>query len=177
MKRFKLGRIADVEMSATPLALAGSAALWLVLFILANTFLTLTTTEAIFGSLLAVILHWIGEIFHQLGHVWAAKRTGYPMRGIRLGPLAILAVALYPRDEPELPAEIHIRRALGGPAASLLLTLITGVIAFLLRDASEFWRALSLFYVLENLFVFTLGAFLPLGFTDGSTLLHWWPKR
>ena len=29
----------------------------------------------------------------------------------------------------------------------------------------------------ENLLVFGGGAFLPLGFNDGSTLLHWWPKR
>ena len=177
MKQFKLGRIAEVEMSATPMALVGSAVLWLLLFILARIFLTLTMAEAILGSLLAVALHWIGEIVHQLGHAWAARRTGYPMRGIRLGPLAVLAVALYPRDEPELPANIHIRRALGGPAASLLFALVTAVVAFLLRDASEFWRVLSLFYALENLLVFTLGALLPLGFTDGSTLLYWWPRR
>jgi hypothetical protein len=35
----------------------------------------------------------------------------------------------------------------------------------------------SAFFFLENLFVFTLAAFLPLGFTDGSTLLEWRGKR
>jgi hypothetical protein len=33
------------------------------------------------------------------------------------------------------------------------------------------------FFALDNLLVFTLGAFLPLGFTDGSTLLYWLPRR
>jgi hypothetical protein len=36
---------------------------------------------------------------------------------------------------------------------------------------------LLLFFFLDNLLVFTLGAFLPLGFTDGSTLLRYWPQR
>jgi hypothetical protein len=31
--------------------------------------------------------------------------------------------------------------------------------------------------LLDNLLVFTLGAFLPLGFTDGSTILRWWRRR
>ncbi len=29
---------------------------------------------------------------------------------------------------------------------------------------------------IDNLFIFTIGSLLPLGFTDGSTLLHWWGK-
>jgi hypothetical protein len=34
----------------------------------------------------------------------------------------------------------------------------------------------ALFFFLDNLLVLTLGAFVPLGFTDGSTLLRWWGK-
>jgi hypothetical protein len=33
------------------------------------------------------------------------------------------------------------------------------------------------FFFLDNLLIFTLGVFVPLGFTDGSTLLRWWGKR
>jgi hypothetical protein len=33
---------------------------------------------------------------------------------------------------------------------------------------------LVIFTFIDNLLVFTAGALLPLGFTDGSTLLHWW---
>ena len=35
----------------------------------------------------------------------------------------------------------------------------------------------ALFFALENLFVFTLQAALPLGFNDGATLLYWWRRR
>ena len=89
----------------------------------------------------------------------------------------VLAASRYPRDEPELPAEIHIRRALGGPSFSFLLALVAGVIAYLLRTNGGLTWWLALFLFLDNLLIFTIGALLPLGFTDGSTLLYWWPKR
>jgi hypothetical protein len=88
-----------------------------------------------------------------------------------------LSSALYPPDEPALPAAIHIRRALGGPTASFLLTLIAGDIALALAAVGGVLWYGALFFCLDNLFVFTLGAFLSLGFTDGSTLLHWLRKR
>jgi hypothetical protein len=31
----------------------------------------------------------------------------------------------------------------------------------------------GLFIFLDNLLIYTLGAMLPLGFTDGSTILNW----
>jgi hypothetical protein len=37
--------------------------------------------------------------------------------------------------------------------------------------------SLLVFFFLDNLLVFTIGSLLPLGFTDGSTLLAWWPRR
>ncbi len=82
MKKVMFGRLAGIEFSATPPAFVGSALLWLVLSILGSVFLTLTPLQAILGGFLALILHWSGEIFHQLGHAWAARRTGYPMTGI-----------------------------------------------------------------------------------------------
>jgi hypothetical protein len=36
---------------------------------------------------------------------------------------------------------------------------------------------LALFALADNLLVFTIGALLPLGFTDGSTILHWLRQR
>jgi hypothetical protein len=42
--------------------------------------------------------------------------------------------------------------------------------------AGTLWL-LATFFFLDNLLVLTLGSFLPLGFTDGSTLLEWWGKR
>lgn len=88
----------------------------------------------------------------------------------------VLASSRYPRDEPELPAEIHIRRALGGPTASFLLALVVGTIAFMQRDNGGMVWWLAVFLALDNLLIFTIGALLPLSFTDGGTLVYWWPR-
>jgi hypothetical protein len=89
----------------------------------------------------------------------------------------VLSASIYPRDEGSLPAAVHIRRALGGPVASLLLTVIAALIALALRPLGGVYWWVALFFFLDNLLVLTLGAFVPLGFTDGSTLLYWWGKR
>ena len=134
-----------------------------------------SVAASFFLALIAVAFHWLSDFFHQLGHAWAALRSGYPMIGVQFWGL--LSRAIYPRAEPELPAEIHIRRALGGPMFSALLTLFAGILVFALRNlgGAAFWLVLFLF--LDNLLVFTIGAFIPFGFNDGSTLLYWWGKR
>jgi len=96
------------------------------------------------------------------------------MQGIRY--YWVLAASRYPKDEPELPAQIHIQRALGGPIASALFTVIWGILALNVAAAQGLAYWIILFLFLDNLLVFTFGAFLPLGFTDGSTLLYWFPK-
>jgi hypothetical protein len=93
------------------------------------------------------------------------------MSGVRFW--GFLGTSLYPKNEGNLPAQIHIRRALGGPIGSLLLALIMGLLTLLLQPSGGLFYALVLFLFLDNLFVLTLGALLPLGFTDGSTLLHY----
>ena len=122
-----------------------------------------------------MLLHWLSELLHQLGRAAVARRAGYPMREIRL--LHLLIISRYPSDEPELPAELHIKRALGGPPVSILLGLLGVTAAWFWLDSGGVWYLLALFFGLENLLLLGLGAFVPLGFTDGSTLLIWWPKR
>src|SRR5690242_10193969 len=114
-----------------------------------------------------MLLHWLSDIVHHLGHAWAARRTGYPMVGVRLS--GVLGSSIYPPDEPPLPAAVHIRRALGGPIASLLLTLVAAAIVLALRSSGGTVWWVALFFFLENLLVFTLQVFLPLGFNDGGT--------
>ena len=93
------------------------------------------------------------------------------MNGILfIGPLAM---SRYPKDEPDLPPEIHIRQAWGGPQGSMVLTLIIGFIAFALRSTGGVAWWVVIFLLVDNLLVFTIGALLPLGFTDGSTILYW----
>jgi hypothetical protein len=173
-KKFPLVKIGNLPVNGTRLALVCSLGLWGLFALLGIFVFELGLGTAVWGGLLATLLHWWSSVLHQWGHAVAARRTGYPMREIRL--LHVLSISLYPRDEPELPAEIHIRRALGGPIASLLASLVGFGLAWLLQS-HELAYLLALFFAFENLLVFGLGAFIPLGFTDGSTLLEWWPRR
>ena len=171
----KLGKLSGLRLIARPSALAGTLLLWGVLSAAARWVFTLPLAVAIPAGLAATALHWVSEIFHQFGHAWAARRTGYSMTGILFW--GVLTTSLYPPEEPALPASIHIRRALGGPAASFLLSLVAAALAALLLPLGGVLRLLGAFFFLENLLVFALGSFLPLGFTDGSTLLAWWARH
>ncbi len=168
----KLGRVAGLQLSALPSAVISAIGLWTLLTFLAAVIGSLPIGTAIVGGLIATLLHFVGETLHQLGHAYAAKRTGYPMLGIRYW--FMLGTSIYPPDEPPLSGRGHIQRALGGPIASVLV----GVIAIVLAAVIQYWVGLLLFFfALDNLLVLGLGAFLPLGFTDGSTILTWWGKR
>jgi len=172
---FKLGRLAGLDLSARPSAIAGSFVLWVAFSAIGVALLDLSFAVALATGLIAVALHWISEILHNVGHAWAARRTGYPMVGVQLW--GVLSMSVYPLDEPPLPARVHIRRALGGPFGSLLITLAAGALTLALRPAGGVAWWLALFLFLDNLLVFTLGALLPLGFTDGGTIVYWWGRR
>jgi hypothetical protein len=169
-----LGRIAGLPVTVGRSALIGSLVLWVVLTALNLLVLQRVLVWAIIVGFIAVVLHWIAVLFHQLGHAWAARRTGYPMIGIRLW--GVLSSSIYPPNEPPLPASVHIRRALGGPEASLLLSILSVIgLAFVAPGKLGWW--LGLFFFVDNFFTFTVGSLLPLGFTDGTTLAEWWGKR
>ena len=171
---YKLGRVSGLRLTADSSAIVGSLLLWVLLGGIAALGLGVPPVGAVAGSLVAVLLHWASDIVHQLGHARAARATGHPMIGIRLWWL--LSASIYP-PEGVLPASVHIRRALGGPVASLLLTLVAAAIALAIGPLGRMYWWVALFFFLDNLLVLTLGAFVPLGFTDGSTLLYWWGKQ
>lgn len=110
---------------------------------------------------------------HDIGHVIAARSTGHPIIGLRLW--TIFAINVYPSDEGELPARVHVIRALGGPIASATLTSAFGILLVLVIQGTSFWW-LMLFGFAENLLVMTLQAFVPLGFNDGAMLWKWMPE-
>jgi hypothetical protein len=175
MDEMRIGRLYGLELTAEPSALAGSVALWGGFAFAAHRFGRLSPGIAAGAGLAGVLLHWASDIIHHLGHARAAHLAGYPMSGIRCR--YVIAASVYPPDEPELPAEIHVRRALGGPPASLALGLAAALPALALRRRRSLAGFLAGLLCLENLLVFCLGAFVPLGFTDGSTLLTWLPRR
>jgi hypothetical protein len=177
VKTIRIGRLGDLELSAAPSAMLGSLLLWLTLSGIAMVWLHFAISEAMFAALVAVVLHWLVDTLHQLGHARAARQTGHPMIGVRYW--GVLSTSIYPSDEPALPADVHIHRALGGPLMSSNVVIVSALVLLLLRisrAAGTLWW-LGLFFLFDNLLVFTLGALLPLGFTDGSTLLHWRNKE
>jgi hypothetical protein len=172
---YRLGTIYGVKIIARPSAIIASIALWAVATEVATAFFHASLAAGIVQGLVVTLIHWLSDLLHQFGHAIAARSTGYPMSGLRLWFL--VSSGLYPLDEPELPARTHVLRALGGPIMSLIVTVITGVIALLMRNAGSPYTWIAVFAFLDNFLIFTLGAFLPLGFTDGSTLLRLWRER
>jgi hypothetical protein len=171
----KKPRLFGLEISAQPSAFLSFAALAAGLGLLAWRALKWRPATAVAGGLLAATAHTFSELWHQLGHARAAEMTGYPMQGVTFwGPLA---TSHYPTDEGILTPETHIQRALGGPLFSALLTAALGLLSLAAKPLGGLPLFLTVFAFLDNLLVFSLGAFLPLGFTDGSTLLTWWPQR
>jgi hypothetical protein len=172
---YRLGTVGGVKITARPSAIVASIALWAVATEVATTYFHASLAAAIVQGLVVTLIHWLSDLLHQLGHAIAARSTGYPMSGLRLWFL--FSSSLYPLDEPELAASTHVRRALGGPIMSLIMTVIAGLTAWLMGSAGSPYTWIAVFAFLDNLLVFTLGAFLPLGFTDGSTLLRLWRER
>jgi hypothetical protein len=169
-----LGRLLGLELDATPSAWLTCAGLGCSLFALAKRCLALRPVAALAFAAEVVLLHVMSVLIHHLGHAAAARRTGHSMRGIRFyGPLAS---SLYPDDEPPLPTGVHVRRALGGPLASGALTLCAASLGRWLPERGSA-RVVWWIVVLDNLCNFTLGAFVPLGFADGGTLLRLWRTR
>jgi Zn-dependent protease len=169
MKTIQLGKLFGLQIGVFPLAIAGTFIVWGGVTLTLFYGIKLPLGESIFFGLIAALLHWTSELIHSLGHAYAAKRTGYPMIGITFGALALFALTRYPKDEPDLPPALHIRRALGGPIINGLLSIILYLLLPLWRGD---WLWIGLFTLLENIFVYTLQVFLPLGFNDGSTILN-----
>jgi hypothetical protein len=174
-KTIQLGNLAGLKVMAKGNVLLGWLLLWLLFSVLAFWLLALPLATAVLAGFLATLLHYLSELWHCLSHSVAARRTGYPMSGIIYR--WVLGGTLYPRDEPELSAAVHIQRAWGGPIGSLLLAGIMGLTAWALKPLSGLPYGLALFAFWDNLLFFSLGALLPLGFTDGSTLLKYWGQR
>ncbi len=171
---FQIGHFAGLDLSVMPSALWSMAAVWLGAGLITFWLLHLGWGWALLGGLLAVAIHWLSDFAHQYGHAIAARRAGFPMTGLRFW--GIFSTSLWPADEPALPGRTHIQRALGGPVASILIGVAALIVAWLVGPGGALLWGLALFAAADNLLLLGFGAFLPLGFTDGSTILHWWKR-
>ncbi|MBI1279860.1 MAG: hypothetical protein GC179_17160 [Anaerolineaceae bacterium] len=170
-RTYVLGKVLGLKITAETSAFVAGFVLWAILAVIGKEFLALTGPDVVVGGGLLVLLHYGSEFIHQFGHAIAAAQTGYEMTGMHYWLL--LARSIYPPREPRLPAKIHIKRAMGGPIASAILSGILGLLALLLIPIGGLTLEIVLFLFLDNLLVFTLGALLPLPFTDGGTIKEW----
>ena len=173
-RTYVLGHVLGLRITAETSVFVAGFVLWAILAVIGKEFLALTGPDVVVGGGLLVLLHYGLEFVHQLGHALAAAQTKHEMTGIHYWLL--LARSIYPPDEPRLPAKVHIQRAMGGPIASGILSGVLGILALLLIPVGGLTFEMVVFLFLDNLLVFTLGAFLPLPFTDGGTLKYWRDK-
>lgn len=118
-------------------------------------------TMALLGVCVAAS-HALGQFVHQLGHLLAARSTGYPMTGMRYE--YGFTYSEYPPNEPSLPDSIHIRRSFGGVAGTtLVLTFAT--LLWLRRGMATTWftRWLLTFVLLDSVLLFIGSAILSDG--------------
>jgi hypothetical protein len=168
MKSTQLGKIFGLQMSFTPLLFLGIAGIWIILSLIGYFVIDISLGESIYLGFVAMFLHYALELIHSLGHAVIAKQVGYPMTEIRFGFYGIYAQTIYPKDEPELDSSIHIRRALGGPIANFILSII---LFFTLPLWTGNWYWVGMFVFLDNL-IYVVQVFIPLGFNDASTILN-----
>lgn len=167
----ELGSIAGLRISVQPSFFTARLLFIATLALLGRFIFKLSRPQALYGAIIAVVLDAFAVLIHQLGHAWIAKRTGWPMTGIRFWNL--FATCTYPPDEPELPPEVHIQRAAGGPIASLLLGLVTGVPLLWILPREGIGRLFALYWVLNNIVVKSVLAYGPLPWTDGPPTWRW----
>lgn len=173
---YALGKLGSLKVTADNTALIGLIPVLIVLALIGSLVCKFVGFELIVFVVTAAFLYYFSELLHQSGHAQAARMTGYPMIGVHF--YTILSRSIYPADEKNVPAAVHVRRALGGPIMSLLLALAFGLMTLIAQSLNLSGLPLTIlaYGCLLNLLFYGLGAFLPLGFTDGSTLLYWLPK-
>ncbi|MFN3491611.1 MAG: hypothetical protein ACK40V_05260 [Anaerolineales bacterium] len=168
MKSINIGKLFGLQISFIPLVCIGIVGIWLSLSLLGSYTLDVPLGESVILGFAAMLLHYLLELIHSLGHAIAAKWTGYPMVEIRFGVYGFYAQTIYPIGEPQLSSSTHIIRALGGPIANLIL-------AFILFPTLSLWQGnwywVGMFVFLDNL-IYIVQVFIPLGFNDASTILN-----
>lgn len=174
-RTYRLGRVLGLTVTAETTAFLAGILLWAVLAVLGKEFFALTGPDVVVGGGLLVLLHYGLGFVHQFGHALAAAQTGHEMTGFHYWLL--LTRSIYPYDERPLPANVHIRRARGGPIASGIASGVLGLLTLLMIPLGGLTLMIVGFLFLDNLLLFTLGALLPLPFTDGGTFKYWRDKQ
>ncbi len=180
MRRLQFSSPYGVTTVITPSAFVTYVIVAPLLGWLASALLDLTFGPAALAGAISAFLLYPSEWLHQMGHARAAYRVGYPMSKIWM--FSPLALSLYPRDEPELPRAIHVKRALGGFWVNLLVGVLLAPLAVALWPRGDVWAWVVGFIAAHNFFILGIGPFVPIPFpggntTDGGTLLRLWREK
>ncbi len=168
-----LGDLGPIRVSMERSAYVGLGLVALTMFVAALSFLNGTGSDRLMGALLATGGYYLSVMVHHTGHYLAGLYAGYPL--VRLHFYWMLARDIYPPNEPKLAANIHLRRALGGPCASVLAASACLLLAAITPGGILRFFFLSGFWI--NLLVFTLGALIPAFGLDGDVIRRHWPQR
>ncbi len=107
------------------------------------------------------LLMILAQVAHTVGHIISSRQVTPPMREVRFGLIGIMT--LYPIDDGKIPANVHVMRSIGGPAANILVGVIAFAVWALLR-----WHPLSFFAAFNILL--GAAALLPLPMIDGGII-------
>jgi hypothetical protein len=185
MRRIIIGPVFGLRTTLMPLFWPSYIVLAMLAAYLAHSLVHLTLELSSLAGVLSALMFLVCEWLHQFGHSMAARLVGHPMIGIRF--FNLFSASEYPSDEPPLPPQAHVRRALGGFWVNIVIGLLLLPIAVklwphgreILPPAVSLVAWLAGFGLFVNLIGLGLGALLPVkipggGLTDGGTLLHYW---
>jgi Zn-dependent protease len=164
-ERHRVGRLFDVPVAVTPLA-------WLspVLMLGQGVALSLGQRHPDGAARLAAagqfaLAGQIVNLSHAVGHVVSGRLAGAPMDELLITATRI--ANRYEGDQERYGPRIHLSRALGGPAANLLLAALLA--AWLRRRPAGLGRDFAERLLALNL-IAGLGALLPLPSVDGAVI-------
>lgn len=120
-------------------------------------------------------LYWLvlltPDATHIGGHAISARKAGAPMDAVYV-PLGMPRTIYYNNT---VPPATHMRRALGGPVASIL-GFVVGSLLYRLASPESLSRELSGLAVAGHGLI-GAGSLLPIPGVDGATILHWWRRQ
>lgn len=127
------------------------------------------------GIITSILTGWLyflvlltPDVVHIAGHVLSAWKAQAPMDAVYV-PVGMPRTIYY---DNEVPSEVHIKRSLGGPVASLLAWALS-VILLSWVPAGSLVRDLAKLAVFGHGLI-GLGSLLPLPGVDGAVIWYWW---
>ena len=118
----------------------------------------------------------ISTLVHALGHIFGGKLVRSPMDELLL--TATRGVNIYAGNQNDIPAFVHLGRAMGGP----VLNLITASLVVRLQTFVQFGFSADVLAAIASTSLFMgVGGFVPLPSVDGQVIwrevYHWFQGK